>query len=117
MSEYTLGPWKNLHFNMHGDIVITSPNWHNQSTCDQMVKVTPRRNYVDGFSLHVTEDAIKEAEANARLIAAAPELLDALKRLTRVACVEFIKTRPDVIEQASAAIAKAEGFINFIWRD
>lgn len=46
--------------------------------------------------------------ANARLIAAAPELLAALERLCRVASVELGYTRPDVIEQAKAVIAKAK---------
>ena len=51
----------------------------------------------------------EEAEANARLIAAAPELLEALERITRVASVELTGRRDDVLEQARAAIAKATG--------
>jgi hypothetical protein len=47
--------------------------------------------------------------ANARLIAAAPELLAALKRMFCVASVELTGRRDDVLEQARAAIAKAEG--------
>ena len=47
--------------------------------------------------------------ADARLIAAAPDLLAALKRIFCVASVELTGRRDDVLEQARAAIAKAEG--------
>ena len=117
MNKHTPGPWENRHFNAYGEIVITSPYWRNQSLCDQMVKVAPRRNYVDGIGLHITEDAVEEAEADARLIAAAPELLKALRPfadlleypfdcseefLNLVVCVSDIRA-------AVAAIAKATG--------
>jgi hypothetical protein len=49
----------------------------------------------------------EQDHANARLIAAAPELLEALERITRVASVELTGRRDDVLEQARAAIAKA----------
>jgi len=48
----------------------------------------------------------EEAAANARLIAAAPDLLEALERLCRVASVELTGKRDDVLDQARAAIAK-----------
>jgi hypothetical protein len=54
-----------------------------------------------------------QSEANARLIAAAPELLDALKRLigehADLGEVDFTVDECAAIEQARAAIAKAEG--------
>jgi len=52
-----------------------------------------------------------EAEANARLIAAAPELLDALKRLCSKFGVDDSGTPRDWTEwrEARAVIAKAEG--------
>lgn len=57
----------------------------------------------DGFSV---EDVMPEAHANAFLIAAAPELLAALKVARRN--IQFLP--PDgVMEQIEAAIAKAEG--------
>jgi hypothetical protein len=46
---------------------------------------------------------------NTHLIAAAPDLLAALKRIFCVASVELTGRRDDVLEQAHAAIAKAEG--------
>ena len=51
----------------------------------------------------------KEGEANARLISAAPDLLEALKDCLRV--VEFLASDscPTTIQNAKAAIAKATG--------
>lgn len=46
-----------------------------------------------------------QSDANARLIAAAPDLLEALKAL-RSACMGMV---PDCADQVDAAIAKAEG--------
>lgn len=46
---------------------------------------------------------------DARLIAAAPEMFEALERLLRVATVELSGKRDDVLDQARAAIARAEG--------
>jgi hypothetical protein len=50
-----------------------------------------------------------QSEANARLIASAPELLDALKAL--VACIDETRGMNawNALEQANKAIAKAEG--------
>jgi hypothetical protein len=50
----------------------------------------------------------EEKEANANLIAAAPDLLDALEAL-RGACMA---KHPSLIKQADKAIAKARGSIN-----
>jgi len=48
-----------------------------------------------------------EAKANARLIAAAPELLEALKDLVRY--LKYIENDSTGLELAEFAIAKAEG--------
>lgn len=50
-----------------------------------------------------------EAQANARLIAAAPELLEALKRIMAAVNYGGIKMPAVIGIQASTAIAKAEG--------
>lgn len=54
----------------------------------------------------------EETQANARLIAASPELLAALKRIanaTMDADGSTLRPSRDVVEQAIRAIAKAEG--------
>jgi hypothetical protein len=50
-----------------------------------------------------------QAQANARLIAAAPEMLEMLQRLFRIMSVDYAKTRPDVLEQVNGLIQKALG--------
>ena len=52
---------------------------------------------------------LEEREANARLIASAPELLEALKAL--VACIDETRGMNawNALEQANKAISKAEG--------
>jgi hypothetical protein len=52
----------------------------------------------------------RKAETNARLIAAAPELLEALRNITECAEAGLDGANMDLwIDQARAAIAKAEG--------
>lgn len=52
-------------------------------------------------------DRDEECEANARLIAAAPDLLSALKNLLQVC--EDERESDDMLQDSRAAIAKAEG--------
>lgn len=54
---------------------------------------------------------LEEVEANARLIAAAPELLEALEELTRFHELGYsnTKTLEMIVSQARTAIAKAKG--------
>jgi len=62
----------------------------------------------------IVKERTGESDANANLIAAAPELLKALKQLRHV-IYEVLKLDPvdheyrSICEQADAAIAKAEG--------
>lgn len=90
--KHTPGPWE---------------AWPMEDGCSVAYRINDAR----GYEIGVTSGRDGEGEevANARLIAAAPELLEALTRLRRVAGVELGATRPDVLEQAEAAIAKAEG--------
>ena len=77
------GPWKVTKLGTMGDYELSS------------------NNYPLGMLYH---SQIHDTEANARLIAAAPELLEALRFYADVAIVE-----DDTGEIARQAIAKAEG--------
>lgn len=65
---------------------------------------------VEGPGCQAGPDALDEADANARLWAAAPELLKALEEARH--CLRAITLKgeyEDVLEQCAAAIAKAKG--------
>jgi hypothetical protein len=88
--SHTPGPWQyrsNSHdtlFIVEGDgLLVTSMSWHS--------------------SIRERYPLRMESQANARLIAAAPELLEALKR------VAFKTGNPEISAIAQAAIAKATG--------
>jgi hypothetical protein len=90
MSKHTPGPWK---ADDKGKAVFIPLRAHH---CEQLgIQV--------GF---VSWEDDKESLANARLIAAAPELLEALKRIADPRNVHFAG---DAQVVARAAIAKAEG--------
>ena len=59
------------------------------------------------FTADTNGEVCDEYMTNLRLIAAAPDLLEALERVMRVASVDLFKVRPDLEEQCRAAIAKA----------
>ena len=101
MSKHTPGPWlrdgRTVYALQHG-------GWRKGEEL-----------LVNRFFTHiqrVPDCTDEEAEANARLIAAAPELLEALKDLVR-RYDPYAMTGPTegerVLAQAEAAIAKAEG--------
>ena len=94
MSKHTLGPWE-VSEGYPSDI------WH--------VDMPSR-----GYSVVVSraeEDwdmAVEEVQANARLIAAAPDLLDALENMID-ACEHWEDQDDPVLVAARGAIAKAQG--------
>lgn len=55
----------------------------------------------------------EQSDANARLIAAAPDLLEACKAIVDVCTtappVELVRRLGDVVEQCATAVARAEG--------
>jgi hypothetical protein len=93
MEQHTPGPWVWGYYGMNDEWVRTG----------------------DGEAVVPVGYNQSEREANARLIAAAPELLAALKRAIEVLDAEGITygncdDEPlDVLNAARAAIAKAEG--------
>lgn len=94
MSKHTPGPWQHSvklsgSENHRGFRILTADGW-------ALADVQP-----------ADEDGI-EGEANARLIAAAPDLLEALKRIVGWDAAGLALTE-DHAAQACAAIAKAEG--------
>jgi len=95
MSEHTPGPWRYWIYGAGTRIeVLTSESEFHKAT---PIALTYRDASELGFKF-----TPPNAEANARLIAAAPELLDALKHAVQFNSQEWAN-------KAEAAIAKAEG--------
>ena len=86
-AKHTPGPWM-----AKKEKVLCEKHWTVIAHCSD---------YVDG------PDDIP-AEANAKLIAAAPELLSELKAALRIFERDMVKARPDQYERIRAAISKAE---------
>lgn len=61
--------------------------------------------HMDGYAIHVTRDTLSGyADADIALIAAAPEMYEALKR-----CALYGDLLPELKTEVDAALAKAEG--------
>lgn len=86
MSEHTPGPWESSGYDGHGGITINS----------------------DARQIGYAS-MCREQEANARLIAAAPDLLEALKAFVEDWSELSGKVRGSTLDKIDAAIAKAEG--------
>lgn len=96
-AKHTPGPWSIQEYSNFSGWSVSAPvrgciaeRWY--PTSDAVERIYPK----------------DEMAANARLIAAAPEMLEALRRMA----ARFLCTHPDdvaIAEQARAAIAKAEG--------
>ena len=102
-SQHTPGPWAVTTVgSCHGVHPAASSNER-----DDICRVTPHNYHPDGWPA-----AKAEAEANARLIAAAPELLAALVALMGEANLGDVYLDDDdraKLDVARAAIAKATG--------
>lgn len=99
MSKHTPGPWK---VEAHKHIEYGDTKY-----CSHAIKTDDSA----GFQIAtVMEDFECDAEANARLIAAAPELLEACEALSSIEHIEQTSTGPlrDALLKARAAIAKAK---------
>ena len=95
MSKHTAGPWFILDFRSQGEEQIAI------SAASKPSAVISRiRNDVSGLPLN------DEDEANARLIAAAPELLKALELAVKQNQHDMLLTGEE-LRQCEAAIAKA----------
>jgi hypothetical protein len=101
-TQYTPGPWKVVHTPTRKETfwaICTT----NEAPHQAVIAL------VDGKSKY-HEEHPECAEANARLIASAPDLLAALEQLTQAVEVEgFAGVIPSAIDAARAAINKATG--------
>jgi citrate lyase beta subunit len=123
MSKHTPGPWaaicpKERHFYEGRDITsfcVMSEKTRGQLREEGHIHYREDREKVDNISLcgYVwwADMTDSEAIANAHLIAAAPELLEALKAFVADWCDETGMSSPshESVRFAQAAIAKAEG--------
>jgi len=97
---HTPGPWTTEQHGDYLDVFPVTPGWGYGGVC------RIENADIDPIPLRA------QADANARLIAAAPELLEALELLHRIALQTPQLNNPDdreVIDQAWAAIRKAKG--------
>ena len=109
-NKHTPGPWS---YDIHG--VITGGTHLATSVC-----VTSQHKWerAEGLGTWLEDqhrrELVSECRANARLIAAAPELLEALKMVVRhgSAVQHSDQLMFEVLSAARAAIAKAEGGSN-----
>lgn len=102
MSEHTPGPW---YANDLGQIWRKS-TWDLYKIGDKVTEENPVATAHDGWDAKRLE--FFSVQANARLIAAAPHLLHALKWLLN-GCQSDTDTLNNAIDFARAAIAKAKG--------
>ncbi len=106
---HTPGPW-DYDGGPSGEII--APTKHKNAhghTCAQLVAVaTMRCDLNDGDDGH-PERSEEEVQANAALIAAAPELLEVLERVEDYLSGRGQFYTPDVVALARAAITKAHG--------
>ena len=104
-ATHTPGPWrvKQTGFTYFRDLTILGEDWHGEET---PVAAALVRNALHPYGR--ADKARAEIEANARLIAAAPELLEALQAmLDEVADTGTVSMLTG--RKASAAIARATG--------
>ena len=113
-TKHAPGPWAEAQL-AHGDWLIHQAGKKSKNGCKRHHVATVRRN---DFSQENSADIPLPVEANARLIAAAPELLsacrDILSRFQDLLGPEGqrngeIEGDAEAIKSARAAIAKAEG--------
>lgn len=112
-SKHTPGPWSYVAGTEHHGPYVTSE--FGSDICDCYTMSRPDLpSALNGGPSHPIPFLAEMAEPNARLIAAAPDLLDALKRLLQfirehTEAGEVIPPHTVEHEHAMAIIAKAEG--------
>lgn len=104
MSKHTAGPWI-VWNDRHGNLSVRSAN--ERDTKDETYLEIATE--VGGLRTWKNFKDHSEEEANARLIAAAPELLEALEAMREAAEMEDWDGRSSAYALAEKAIAKATG--------
>lgn len=97
MNKHTPGPWVIARMRFGRDVEVTTQDRIGRS-------IGP----ICEMDTDFTGSIGPEQEANATLIAAAPELLEALKHMVEAYAFDYGEDCPATM-QARAAIAKAEG--------
>ena len=116
MSEHTPGPWRWGYWHLDGDYVEFRP----ANTTDDLVLSVCEYGYhihnQRGRMLNVIAGKIWTNRADMRLIASAPDLLNACKEFVRFAELpnvvsrgEYIRYQVEALAVARTAIAQAEG--------
>ncbi len=108
---YTPGPWEfDPEFSGCGDLLIASPKSPDPETRARYTFIAEAKTFRGRNPLWEYPERA-ECEANARLIAAAPDLLAALQTLLEVPHLQGGETSTAFphIKRARAAIAKATG--------
>jgi hypothetical protein len=94
----TPGPWTVIEPHKHGDFYGAGAAY----------KITRADSDPRDWSVAQLYANIPESKANARLIAAAPDMYEALKK-ARVAIATWSPAPDEPLQEIDAAIAKAEG--------
>lgn len=103
-SKHTPGPW------LYGDYNELRADRPNDDECILIATVCDAPFGLDYGNQRTRPHAAGEAQANARLIAAAPELLEALEAFMNACRVDGVPLGWGLVEHnARAAIAKAKG--------
>ena len=108
-AKHTPAPWEYVPGNEnHGPYVAN--HWGAGDICDCYVMSNPRDYAIcNGGTSRPINHQGEEADANARLIAAAPEMYEALKLVMQHGRIDDSEHRMNLV---AAAIAKAEGRSN-----
>lgn len=109
MSKHTPGPWAIEALRYEGARIVAGPTYDKSSRPVGWVAADDTME--EASTGRIREVMSDEANANARLIAAAPELLEALKlALTALKRVRnYAQIDDSGLEEMAEAIAKAEG--------